>query len=413
MTYHDDPYELGLFWHWGPIVTLILSATVTLTTWKWWPPEQSLFWSAHFALYMLLNVLSLYNFVKAVLVGPGLLPRGWHPVNPKEAKYMQYCKKCEGYKAPRVHHCRRCDRCVMKMDHHCPWINRCVGWSNQMYFVFFLFFYLMSNLHAFCVLTISGYQFFLDSTEMARRHHNGNLERYLRQHFFSIFMAIMSFGLTIGIVLCMLKLLVIQIGAILKNITDVEQWIVEKARARRYKKNMKPFVFPYNLGWKLNLAEVFNIERQHRGHGIEFPVVKGCNQYTLTLEQLAQKAEKRNRTRTYKCILPATGSWLPIWSQGLRVTFDSPLTDDPRIKLEPNDLIRVTRKRKHWLFGERVVGDDSRKGAIRGWFPRRCAVEVNDNGDTIANAAAKPEAPNESKHRVGKSKKSDKTNKDL
>lgn len=28
--------------------------------------------------------------------------------DPKDAQFLQYCKKCEGYKAPRSHHCRKC-----------------------------------------------------------------------------------------------------------------------------------------------------------------------------------------------------------------------------------------------------------------------------------------------------------------
>lgn len=409
MTIDEDLNGLILFWHWGPIVSLIVTATVTFTTWQWWPStEGSLISNAYFAFYMLTTLLSLYNFVRSVLVGPGLLPRGWQPEYPREAKFLQYCKKCEGYKAPRTHHCRRCDRCVMKMDHHCPWINRCVGWSNQPYFILFLFYYLLSNLHACGVLCYAGLRFFIESNKMARRYHGGNLDLYLRHHFTSIFMGIMSFGLTIGIVLCMLKLLIIQIGSLLKNMTDVEAWIVAKANARHYQKKLKPFVFPYNLGWYANLGQVFNVAELHRSHGIDFPVVKGCNQFTLTMEQLAQKADKRNRTLTYICVHPSTGSWLPIWSQGLVVAFNTPLTDNPRIKLEKNDLIKVTRKQKHWLFGERVVGDDQRKGAIRGWFPRRCAVEITDGGDPkdMASSKAKPK----DKSRASKQTKSNKIN---
>ncbi|EDW68502.1 uncharacterized protein Dvir_GJ12670 [Drosophila virilis] len=421
MTMTEDPNELSLFLHWGPITALIVTLTVTLTTWKWWPPEVTFSTSAHFALFVLLNLLAVYNYVLAVLTGPGLLPRRWQPVHYRETKFLQYCQKCEGYKAPRTHHCRRCDRCVKKMDHHCPWINRCVGWANQAYFVYFLFFYALSNLHAAVVLACGGVRFFYSSYRQARLFHNGSLTRLVHYHFFSLFMCIMSFGLALGIVLCMIKLLFIQLSSILKNMTDIEHWIVQKAKSRRYMHKLKPFVFPYDLGWYANLGQVFNIESQLRSRGIDWPLRKGCDQYALTCEQLAQKADKRNRTRTYKCITPATGHWLPIWSQGLMVTLGAPCTDDPRIRLQSDDLVRVTRIRDYWLFGERVIDKDQggkvdeRKGPIRGWFPSRCAVDIthnqasNGSGD---HCAANQPNTTETKRRVGKKGKFGKRNQD-
>uniref|UniRef100_A0A1B0BJ59 Uncharacterized protein n=1 Tax=Glossina palpalis gambiensis TaxID=67801 RepID=A0A1B0BJ59_9MUSC len=64
-------------------------------------------------------------------------------------------------------------------------------------------------------------------------------------------------------------------------------------------------------------------------------------------EQTTQKFEKRARTRTFKCIRKATGSYVPLWSQGFRVCLATPCTDEPRICLEKDDIIRVTRFRRH------------------------------------------------------------------
>lgn len=103
--------------------------------------------------------------------------------------------------------------------------------------------------------------------------------------------------------------------------------------------------------------------------------------FIIQCEQIAQKCEKRARTRTYKCIRKATGSYLPLFSQGFRVCLSPPCTDEPRLRLEPDDIIKVTRFRQHWLFGERVVDDRKEKDKdnkkpLRGWFPRRCAIEL-------------------------------------
>lgn len=66
----------------------------------------------------------------------------------------------------------------------------------------------------------------------------------------------------------------------------------------------------------------------------------------MQLEQIAQKEEKRARTRTYSIQTAATGSWIPFWSQGCKVALNTPCTDEPRIKLDVGDMVRVTRWKK-------------------------------------------------------------------
>lgn len=394
----DGQGELSRFLHWGPFTALSVTLTVFITTWVWWPADTSMTTGAHFGLYLLLNLLSVYNYVTAVLVGPGWLPRNWQPMHCREAKFLQYCKKCKGYKAPRSHHCRRCDRCVKKMDHHCPWINHCVGWNNQSYFVYFLFFYMMSNLHSAVVLGYSGFIYLLDT--YLRRH---RFEKATSIH--GIVMCIFSFALSVGIVICMLKLLGIQLTGIVHNMTEIEQWILEKARKRRNRcgpggcscsrPTPKPFIYPYDLGWWSNLGQVFNLDSQTRSRGVDWPVRKGCDLYALTREQLAQKVDKRLRTRTFRCTRSVSGYWLPILSQGMMVTFCIPCTDEPRICLEPNDVIKVTRLQRYWLFGERVevvsCKQVERTGAIRGWFPRRCAVDITNESQEKGGGESAPE----------------------
>lgn len=375
------------FLHWGPITALSIIKCITLTTLymnsMWWPPNKSFAGFAHQALFLLLSTLATFNYVMATLTGPGLMPKQWHPKDPKDAQFLQYCKKCEGYKAPRSHHCRKCDRCVKKMDHHCPWINHCVGWANHAYFTYFLLFSILGSLQGTVVLCCSFwrgiYRYYYLTHGLA---HLASVQFTL----LSIIMCILGMGLAIGVVIGLSMLLFIQLKTIVNNQTGIEIWIVEKAIYRRYRNADcdDEFLYPYDLGWRANLRLVFNDECQKRGDGIEWPVVEGCDQYTLTREQLAQKEEKRARTRTFRCTRPVTGRWLPIFSQGWRVCVAAPCSDEPRISLRPNDMIKVTRFRNHWLFGERVLSEQElagvkkrqRKGPIRGWFPRRSAVEV-------------------------------------
>ncbi|EDW67983.1 palmitoyltransferase ZDHHC6 [Drosophila virilis] len=382
------------FLHWGPITALSIIKCITLTTLymnsMWWPPNESFAAFAHQALFLLLSTLATFNYIMATVTGPGLLPKQWQPKDPKDTEWLQYCKQCEGYKAPRSHHCRKCNRCVKKMDHHCPWINHCVGWANHAYFCYFLLFSILGSLHGSVVLSCSFYR------GIHRYYYLTHGMAYLASVQFtigSIVMCILGMGLAIGVVIGLGMLLFIQLKTIIINQTGIELWIVEKAIYRRYKADSyEPFVYPYDLGWRLNLRQVFNDECQKRGDGIEWPVVKGCDQYTLTREQLAQKQEKRARTRVYKCISPVSGRWMPICSQGWRICINAPCTDEPRIRLQPDDIIKVTRFRRHWLFGERVPSElehtavaqkrRQRKGPIRGWFPRRSVVAITEMPDS-------------------------------
>ena len=89
------------------------------------------------------------------------------------------------------------------------------------------------------------------------------------------------------------------------------------------------------------------------GNGVSWEVVDGTDQYTLTREQLEQKADKRERAQEYQVTIPYQGAWLPL-SQGATVCCQIPCTDEPRIALEAGDLVRVTRWKKHWLYGEKI-----------------------------------------------------------
>nr|XP_014086739.1 palmitoyltransferase ZDHHC6 [Bactrocera oleae] len=373
------------FLHWGPLTALSIIKVITLTALymnsMWWPPNASLGGFINQGLFLMLSSLATFNYVMATLTGPGLLPKKWKPKNPNDVDQLQFCKICQGYKAPRSHHCRKCNRCVKKMDHHCPWINHCVGWANHAYFTYFLTFAILGSFQASIIL---GFSFYRGVHRYWYLTHGYAHLATVQFTMATIIMTIIATGLAIGVVIALGMLLYIQLKSILKNQTSIEMWIVEKAIYRHYcNPDDDDFVYPYDLGWQENLRQVFSKRLVAAGQGIVWPVLEGCDQYTLTREQIAQKAEKRARTKTFRCIRPATGRFLPLFSQGLRVCLSPPCTDEARIRLEPGDVIKVTRFRQHWLFGERVVCDAElnmpdlqRKGPIRGWFPRRCAIEL-------------------------------------
>lgn len=364
----------------------------------WWPPNTVGGLLNKF-LFLLLSSLTVFNFLMATFTGAGYLELGWKPKDENDTKFLQYCSVCEGYKAPRSHHCRKCNRCVKKMDHHCPWINNCVGWANHAYFTSFLAFAVIGSIQASIILVGSFYrgihrQWYL---------YHGQFQ-LATVHFglWSLILCIFSLGLAIGVVIAVGMLLYFQIRAIMRNRTGIEDWILEKANYRREGTSEK-FVYPYDLGVKENIFQVLSLTCTPIGDGITWKVRDDCDQYTLTCEQIAQKAEKRARTRVYKIIRPATGSYIPLFSQGFKVCLTPPCTDEPRIKLEVGDTVRVTRWRKHWLFGERespssvAINNEnttsksksnsiSPKRLPRGWFPRRCAVELvqpDDDRGTI------------------------------
>lgn len=204
----------------------------------------------------------------------------------------------------------------------------------------------------------------------------------------SLVMCVFSLGLAVGVVIAVGMLFVFQvmtsqfvsflhsrnffflfkIRSIIRNRTGIEDWIVEKARYRR-EQTGELFVYPYDLGRQQNIQQVLSFSCAPIGDGIDWQLADGCDQYTLTVcktlrnisnglllmmllcsstqsEQIAQKAEKRARSRTYTIVRPASGSWLPLWSQGFAVCMSPPCTDEPRIVLAADDLVKVTRWKK-------------------------------------------------------------------
>lgn len=357
--------------HWGPLTALGIIKIITLMTIhcsrQWWPPQES-FWAAvNFCLFFFLSGSTLFHFINAIFEGPGFLPPKWTPDKAEDAQYLQYCTICQGYKAPRSHHCRKCNRCVMKMDHHCPWINNCVGHLNHGHFTAFL----ASAVGGCFISTIILISWV--TTVLLKPM------SFPPPSVLTLVLVVFTIGLSIGVVLTMGMLLYTQMSAILKNRTEIEDWILEKANYRRLGTGEK-FVYPYSKGWFFNMKQVLTWDCSPVGDGIHWPVIDDCDQYTLTKEQLAQKMDKRKRARRYRIIEASSGSWLPI-RFGFDVLCHPPYTDEARIKLDIGDTVIVTRWQRYWLFGEKeqeIISDVPVK-RVRGWFPRPCAIELIEN----------------------------------
>lgn len=136
-----------------------------------------------------------------------------------------------------------------------------------------------------------------------------------------------------------------------------------KANYRREHGDQKePFIYPYDLGLKENLRQVFNWNGSPRfqpiGNGIKWNVNEFSNQYSLTVEQLLQKEEKRIHSVKYNVIKSYNGSYCAI-KHGIKAACCFPWTEDPRMMIYENETVRVTRWQRHWLYGELNKTDES------------------------------------------------------
>ena len=156
----------------------------------------------------------------------------------------------------------------------------------------------------------------------------------------------------------------------------MNSWIEEKAKDRiQYYQLDDDFVFPYDMGsrWK-NFKQVFTWSGVPEGDGLDWPVREDCHQYSLTIEHLKQKADKRVRSVRYKVIEDYSGTCCPL-NRGIKTFFTSPCTEEPRIRLQKGEFILATRGLQYWLYGDKILDDSVLEGVsrIRGWFPRNCA----------------------------------------
>ncbi|RNA42259.1 palmitoyltransferase ZDHHC6 isoform X1 [Brachionus plicatilis] len=375
MCFGTSSGRLSQLCHFGPIIAIFLICFITYSGFlcliQWWPPI-TLSGQINFIIYLTWPLLIFYNYFNAVFLGPGFVPLNWRPENKEDEKKLQFCKICNSFKAPRSHHCKKCQRCVFKMDHHCPWINTCCGHFNHASFVYFLLSAPLGCSHALIVLAPSLYRALYRNYYIFYRHTQVPL---VNLSVYQMIACLFAIGMAFGVVIAVGMLFYVQMKSIVRNRTGIEDWIIKKAKHRREQNNIEEkFVYPYDLGKLENMRQVFNWSGNFRpiGNGFEWNLVDGCDQFTLSLEQIAQKEEKKAHSVRYVAIREYNGAFFPI-IHGCKACCCIPISDDPRMPVSINEEIMVTRWQKHWLYGEKVVSksNNPKIKTKKGWFPSK------------------------------------------
>lgn len=280
----------------------------------------------------------------------------------------------------------------MKMDHHCPWINNCCGYQNHASFTLFLLLAPLGCIHAAFIFVMTMYTQLYNRLSFGWNTVKIDMSAARRDPLPIVPFGLAAFattlfalGLALGTTIAVGMLFFIQMKIILKNKTSIESWIEEKAKDRiQYYQLDEVFVFPYDMGsrWR-NFKQVFTWSGVPEGDGLEWPVREGCHQYSLTIEQLKQKADKRVRSVRYKVIEDYSGACCPL-NKGIKTFFTSPCTEEPRIRLQKGEFILATRGLRYWLYGDKILDDSFIEGVsrIRGWFPRKCVEKCPCDAET-------------------------------
>ena len=85
-------------------------------------------------------------------------------------------------------------------------------------------------------------------------------------------------------------------------------------------------MWPYDLGRLENFKQVLGFSCQPQSDGITWPVREGCDQYSLTREQLRQKEDKRERTREYQVTIQVQ------LTSSLMLMMSSPSSDSQKLQ---------------------------------------------------------------------------------
>ena len=352
--------------HWGTITTLLIIFIINCATF-----HSAIILVYHFPsnfqyynliVYCVWNILILTAYLHSV-DGPGYLEKGWKPAKQSEAEHLLFCKKCQSYKPPRSHHCSVCNRCVLKMDHHCPWINNCVGYKNMESFVRFLFFVIFGCSHA--IFTLIKF-----------KHHLNNSEFILYPPILPIntFILILLNGTIALAVLTTIScavLVVFQLNGILRNQTNIESWIVERSNdARKYDPTQPVFIYPYDFGYSANFNQVFSpgVDLD----GIKWPVIPGCNQYTLTRQEKKLKELKKKWAVPYRVYRTFKGGILGVLKLNLMACLCYPWCSGKKLSVVRGEQVLAVSFINSWCYCIRVKGEEETKGYV----PLCCLTEL-------------------------------------
>ncbi|VDM30378.1 unnamed protein product [Hydatigera taeniaeformis] len=345
--------------HLGPIFGLGLVIFLTLASLSViisnFLPSRRIFGSFNAIFCVLLSTYILQSYTLAAWLGPGFVKLGWQPNNPKDKAFLQFCSACGGFKPPRSHHCHTCGRCVLKMDHHCPWINSCVGHLNHGHFIHFVLSAPIGCLYC-CILC--SYRVYFSYAL-----YRFGYDYRILFNFYEVAVLLIAFGLAFGVILAVGGLGYCQIKGILRNRTVIEEWIMTKVCLFCFvfcemdnESNPKPMVYPYDLGWKLNLLQVllsllfihffgkaFTLTlKSFMGYrwGLMFLFV-----YFWQIEQLKQKNLKNKSAIPFRIERAYSGSNLPT-SFGCRTYCCPPCSGENRMAVAVGDTVLVTRGHK-------------------------------------------------------------------
>ncbi|KAF5398849.1 Palmitoyltransferase [Paragonimus heterotremus] len=268
----------------------------------------------------------------------------------------------------------------MKMDHHCPWINACCGHLNHGYFLHFIHWAPIGCTVCAIMLASAIYHDWKSLPYVLLRRSSSQFLSALTNLLLNIF----AFGLAVGVSLAVGTLAVYQLLALRKNQTAIESWIVAKANHWRSETGEKPFVYPYDLGWRNNLSQVLTLSGCAIGDGIHWPLRDGCGEYDFTAEQIRQKEMKQLIRRDYLVSRSYNGRYCPCCQFSCSVALNTPYPDEPRLRVNVGDTVAVTRWSKHWMYGELQPSKPSVSNGVhsdtpagpRGWFPRACATKL-------------------------------------
>eukprot|EP01062_Namystynia_karyoxenos_P059526 TRINITY_DN50981_c0_g1_i1.p1 TRINITY_DN50981_c0_g1~~TRINITY_DN50981_c0_g1_i1.p1 ORF type:complete len:489 (+),score=151.24 TRINITY_DN50981_c0_g1_i1:73-1539(+) len=398
---------LRRLFHWGPIITLALIfgiAAVTVICCFTARPGRPPVSYAEQTCFLCETAMILLSYLVALAAGPGTPPQGWRPSAAEVAEWvdvgqlpalgevsaddvLQYCKQCKAYKPPRAHHCSACNVCVMKMDHHCPWINSCVGHKNHKAFWLFTHYVPITTLHSAWLLTDVLYEFWVLIWYRRKLRH-------LRYPIELVAVGAWAWIASLAVAIAVGTVAWQQSQAVHGNMTQVEDAVTCKAQSRRQRTGEAPFVYPYDLGPRLNWAQVFGswwlfpVPTLSPGTGLRYQLRKGCGPYDFTQEQLAQKAEKRLRERHVQCSAPYRSRYRHMLRHicsvaGVRLLCKCPAPDEPDLAVSPGDKVAVSRSRRGWLYGRLLPADGAaadpaaEEYAPRGWLPRSCVHFVD------------------------------------